>query len=77
MVSADNGSVSVANNAVTSAVAGNRVLNNVQGAAFSSATGTLDYSATQTLNGNAAAAAVGKEPFDCLWISHWKEASPF
>lgn len=51
-----NTSVSVANNAVSSAVAGNRVLNNLDGAAFSSATGTIALSATQSLTGNAAAA---------------------
>lgn len=51
-----NTSVSVANNVVSSAVAGNRVLNNLDGAAFSSATGTIALSATQTLTGNAGAA---------------------
>ena len=50
-----NTSVSVAGNAVTSAVAGNRVLNNLDGAAFSSATGTIALSAVQSLTGNAAA----------------------
>lgn len=50
-----NTSVSVADNTVRSAVAGNRVLNNLDGAAFSSATGTIALSATQSLTGNAAA----------------------
>jgi len=52
-----NTSASVANNVVSSAVAGNRVLNNLDGAAFSSATGTIALSATQSLTGNAAAAS--------------------
>ncbi len=54
-----NGSVSVANNGVTSAVAGNRVLNNLDSAAFASVSGSggLAFSATQTLNGNPAATA--------------------
>lgn len=47
-----NTSANVANNTVSSAVAGNRVLNNLDGAAFSSATGTIALSATQTLTGN-------------------------
>lgn len=51
-----NTSASVADNVVSSAVAGNRVLNNLDGAAFSSATGTIALSATQTLTGNAGAA---------------------
>lgn len=51
-----NTSVSVADNTISSAVAGNRVLNNLDGAAFSSATGTIALSATQSLTGNAAAA---------------------
>lgn len=50
-----NTSVSVADNTVRSAVAGNRVLNNLDGAAFSTATGTIALSATQSLIGNAAA----------------------
>ncbi|MDM4772609.1 hypothetical protein [Solimonas sp. SE-A11] len=50
-----NTSVSVADNTVRSAVAGNRVLNNLDGAAFSSATGTIALTATQALTGNAAA----------------------
>lgn len=54
-----NASVSVAGNAVTSAVAGNRVLNNLSGASFSNATGTLSFQATQAINGNAGAAATG------------------
>ncbi|ROH93285.1 S-layer family protein [Stagnimonas aquatica] len=50
-----NTSASVAGNTVRSAVAGNRVLNNLDGAAFSSATGAIALSATQSLTGNAAA----------------------
>ncbi len=46
-----NATVSVDGNLVNSAVAGNRVLNNLDGAAFSSATGSLTLAATQTVNG--------------------------
>lgn len=54
-----NAAVSVANNTVTSAVNGNRVLNNLDGLAFSSATGTVSFTATQNILGNAGAAVTG------------------
>lgn len=46
-----NATVSVADNTVSSAVSANRVLNNLDGAAFANATGSLNFTATQTING--------------------------